>query len=207
MQPRAALSSATLAGSSVSDLHVISTAAPTGTTQVEVEIEGAPSEDELRAREATDLLIKVLQARRNRGDMTQKFRDLLKSVSKMQAMIRRKKIADRSGWLTMPMVSPAQSCAIRARARLHPARCPSLFTPVATHPWGAHTSRYVPRLLPPIISPRTPHLSSVHTNKKKLHAAAQAESRTIFVRRTWKWLASVICFAKSTSSCWRASAK
>ena len=60
------------------------------------------------AREATDLLIKVLQARRNRGDMTQKFRDLLKSVSKMQAMIRRKKIADRSGWLTMPMVSPAR---------------------------------------------------------------------------------------------------
>ena len=56
----------------------------------------------------TDLLIKVLQARRNRGDMTQKFRDLLKSVSKMQAMIRRKKIADRSGWLTMPMVSPAR---------------------------------------------------------------------------------------------------
>ena len=52
------------------------------------------------------------KARRNRGDMTQKFRDLLKSVSKMQAMIRRKKIADRSGWLTMPMVSPAQSCAI-----------------------------------------------------------------------------------------------
>ena len=41
----------------------------------------------------------------------------------------------------------------------------------------------------------------------KLRGAGQAESRTIFVRRTWKWLTSVICFARSTSSYWRARAK
>ena len=110
------------------------------------------------AREATDLLIKVLQARRNRGDMTQKFRDLLKSVSKMQAMIRRKKIADRSGWLTMPMVSPARFFAMRARAPLHPARRPSLYPSGNTSEGCTHLSPRHP-LFRPIISPRTPHLS------------------------------------------------